>query len=40
MPAVTVGQENNTDVGIHYLGRYGPARVAKGVLVAPIPPLT
>jgi hypothetical protein len=37
MPAVTVGQENNTDVEIHYLGRYGPARVAKGRAGSPDP---
>ncbi len=36
--AVLVGHSMGTGEVTRYLGRYGPARVAKGVLVAPIPP--
>src|SRR6202050_5106711 len=36
--AVLVGHSMGTGEGTRYLGRYGSARVAKGVLVAPIPP--
>ncbi len=33
-----VGHSMGTGEVTRYLGRYGSARVAKGVLVAPIPP--
>jgi pimeloyl-ACP methyl ester carboxylesterase len=36
--AVLVGHSMGTGEVTRYLGRYGSARVAKGVLVAPIPP--
>jgi non-heme chloroperoxidase len=36
--AVLVGHSMGTGEVTRYLGRYGPARVAKGVLVSPIPP--
>jgi pimeloyl-ACP methyl ester carboxylesterase len=36
--AVLVGHSMGTGEVTRYLGRYGPDRVAKGVLVAPIPP--
>ena len=36
--AVLAGHSMGTGEVTRYLGRYGPARVAKGVLVAPIPP--
>jgi non-heme chloroperoxidase len=36
--AVLAGHSMGTGEVIRYLGRYGSARVAKGVLVAPIPP--
>jgi len=36
--AVLVGHSMGTGEVTRYLARYGPARVAKGVLVAPIPP--
>jgi non-heme chloroperoxidase len=36
--AVLVGHSMGTGEVTRYLGRYGPGRVAKGVLVAPIPP--
>ncbi len=36
--AVLVGHSMGTGEVTRYLGHYGPARVAKGVLVAPIPP--
>jgi pimeloyl-ACP methyl ester carboxylesterase len=36
--AVLAGHSMGTGEVTHYLGRYGSARVAKGVLVAPIPP--
>ena len=36
--AVLVGHSMGTGEVARYLGRYGSARVAKGVLVAPIPP--
>jgi pimeloyl-ACP methyl ester carboxylesterase len=36
--AVLAGHSMGTGEVTRYLGRYGPGRVAKGVLVAPIPP--
>lgn len=36
--AVLVGHSMGTGEVTHYLGHYGPGRVAKGVLVSPIPP--
>ena len=36
--AVLIGHSMGTGEVARYLGRYGSARVAKGVLVAPIPP--
>jgi pimeloyl-ACP methyl ester carboxylesterase len=36
--AVLVGHSMGTGEVTRYLGRYGPARVAKGVLISPIPP--
>src|SRR6266478_3352095 len=36
--AVLVGHSMGTGEVTRYLGRYGSARVAKGVLVSPIPP--
>jgi non-heme chloroperoxidase len=36
--AVLVGHSMGTGEVTRYLGRYGPARVARGVLIAPIPP--
>ena len=36
--AVLAGHSMGTGEVTRYLGRYGPARVAKGVLVSPIPP--
>ena len=36
--AVLVGHSMGTGEVTRYLGRYGPARVARGVLVSPIPP--
>jgi non-heme chloroperoxidase len=36
--AILVGHSMGTGEVTRYLGRYGSARVAKGVLVAPIPP--
>jgi non-heme chloroperoxidase len=36
--AVLVGHSMGTGEVTHYLGRYGSARVDKGVLVSPIPP--
>src|SRR5215471_9875772 len=36
--AVLMGHSMGTGEVTHYLGRYGSARVAKGVLVSPIPP--
>src|SRR6201997_4013365 len=36
--AVLVGHSMGTGEVTRYLGRYGPGRVAKGVLVSPIPP--
>ena len=36
--AVLAGHSMGTGEVTRYLGRYGSARVAKGVLVAPIPP--
>jgi non-heme chloroperoxidase len=38
MPTVTVGHSMGTGEVTRYLGHYGSARVAKGVLVSPIPP--
>jgi len=36
--AVLAGHSMGTGEVTRYLGRYGPARVAKGVLISPIPP--
>ena len=36
--AVLVGHSMGTGEVTRYLSSYGPARVAKGVLVSPIPP--
>jgi non-heme chloroperoxidase len=36
--AVLVGHSMGTGEVTRYLGRYGPARAAKGVLISPIPP--